>query len=205
MALTFIHGFLGAPSDWDEVISHLDVPCKAIGLDDPITEPTILVGYSMGGRLALHHAKKTPHLVQKVIAISTNPGLKDKRERLQWDEAWIELLDREGLNVFLEKWYAQPIFATLDVNKVLPARKKLSMQTIKDHMRRYSIARQPSLWNELETFPVPVEFLFGTLDTKYAAIAHRLPCSVTFIEGAAHALHLEDPQTCAAKLQSMFL
>lgn len=202
--VTLVHGFLGDLSDWDEVIAHLDMPCQPIGLDDPITEPTILIGYSMGGRLALHHAKQSPHLIKKLIVISANPGIEEPGERLKQDQAWIQLLDDKGLDAFLSAWYAQPIFDTLDIDRIIAKRKKLSVRAIKHHLNTYSIARQPSLWSELDAFPMPIDFLFGALDTAYLPIANRLHprFPVTLLAGCGHALHIEDPKQCAETILS---
>ena len=107
--IVFLHGFTGSTQTWDEVISYLpntfDILCIDLighgGTSKPIdytrymVEEQIadlyalfqrlqwsdftLVGYSMGGRLALAYASHYP--VKRLILESSSPGLIDKEER----------------------------------------------------------------------------------------------------------------------------
>src|SRR5690242_19189175 len=107
--LVFLHGFLGCKEDWTDVISHLKdhFCCYAIDLPGhgplPVTEDIVqsvfetlqrlkllrcpIVGYSMGGRIALELAKRYPKEFEKLIVISSHTGLKDEASRqLRWEQ-----------------------------------------------------------------------------------------------------------------------
>ena len=101
--LVFLHGFLGNKEDWDEVITQLEDRfwCLSVALPghgSPFSltfsqalqatlkshgiEQAALVGYSMGGRLALHALQDTPEMGSNVIALSSHPGLREESERI---------------------------------------------------------------------------------------------------------------------------
>ncbi len=206
--LIFLHGFLGVKEDWDAITEHLDMPyhCltlpghRALSLDlndfeDEIGSNVTLVGYSMGGRLAMHYAKKYPHRVKKLILLSANPGEEGEKRLLQ-DEKWARLLEDEGMDRFLDQWYKQSLFAGLHVNRKRRRHDPLMLAKV---IRKFSPARLPNLWPELESFSCPLMFLFGENDIKYRSIGERLQKKfpVTWIPKSGHAIHLENPKRCA--------
>lgn len=212
--ITFLHGFLGSPEDWKEVQDELSLPSIALSLpghgDAPldfetfekqIPEQAILVGYSMGGRLALHYAKKHPKKVKELILLSVNPGLKEGREERQaWDEMWIAHLQNEGMESFLEKWYKQELFSSFRFTEKIKQRR---MKYLPDHlaevMRDYSPAKMENLWPHLPYISSPLLFLFGENDIKYHAIGAELQPNFecAWIPNASHAIHLEAPKEVA--------
>ena len=132
--LIFLHGFLGAKEDWEEMLSFFKKHFFCIAFDLPGHGSTtycddilpalkeevlkgcsvkpILIGYSMGGRLALQlqeHARA-------IVAISAHPGLKTTKEkelRKDIDVTWRKKLLTLSWEAFLAEWYAQPIFLSL--------------------------------------------------------------------------------------------
>ena len=119
--IIFLHGFLGNPEDWSKISECLSMPHHALTLpghnnvplpDDinhalrqKISEPVTLVGYSLGGRLALDFAICFPELVEKLIILSANPGIdseEERQERKKWDETWCQLIDKQGFPAFLK-------------------------------------------------------------------------------------------------------
>src|SRR5262245_37449007 len=108
----FLHGFLGCARDWEALASKLDAPSFAIDLPghgrSPFTaqfeealssalppEPVHLVGYSMGGRLALRYALAEPERVASLTLIGAHLGLKTESERaarLARDAVWARKL-----------------------------------------------------------------------------------------------------------------
>ena len=120
--IVFLHGFLGRSEDWLEVCASLP-PCRCIGIDlpghgDSPFEPDFtidlpqfhLVGYSMGGRIALQKFKDK---ALTLTLLSTHPGLKDAEERdarRESDAVWAKKLLHLPIDEFLKQWYDQPIF-----------------------------------------------------------------------------------------------
>lgn len=206
--LTFLHGFLGMKEDWEGITERLNAPYRCLTLpghrercldlnnfEDEIGNDVTLVGYSMGGRLAMHYAKKYPHRVKKLILLSANPG-EEGEKRLQQDEKWARLLEAEGMDRFLDQWYAQSLFAGLHINR---ERRRHDPLMLAEVIRKFSPARLPNLWPELENFSCPMMFLFGENDIKYRLIGERLQeqFPVAWIPSSGHAIHLENPKKCA--------
>lgn len=206
--ITFLHGFLGMAEDWNEIQKHIAVPSRTLTLpghkgrtldlasfEEEIGSGVTLVGYSMGGRLAMHYALKNPERVQKLILLSTNPG-EGGEERIAKDEQWAQCLEKEGMDPFLDKWYAQEMFKDLKINK---ERRRHDPQMLAQMLRKFSPARLPNLWPKLQEFSCPVVFLFGRNDIKYRLIGKKLnkQFPVAWIERSGHAIHLENPKACA--------
>ena len=98
----------------------IDLPPFADDIAEAIKQEVgradFVIGYSAGGRIALELKARFPDSFDRVIAISAHPGLindDEKAKRRSIDEKWIELLETVPFEYFLEKWYAQPLFAPL--------------------------------------------------------------------------------------------
>lgn len=190
--LVFLHGFLGDPQDWEGVIQHLpEHDCLALSYPFQIPPDAIIIGYSMGGRIAL----RLPH---PKILLSTHPGLRsaeEKAERLAIDDLWIDRLQQEPLDKFLDAWYAQPLFDSLrmhsEFSKILARRRQ------QDPLVLARMLAQESLAHQQYRIPSDAVFLHGQLDVKYAQLYQDLKIPSQQISNAGHAAHLENPQGCA--------
>ena len=125
MIHTLVHGFTQSERSWDPIhLDHavalrvpddLDFVSTASALADTGGHATY-VGYSMGGRLCLQLALDHPDVVDRLVLASASPGIADDRERAarrDSDEALARGVERDGVDAFLERWLAQPMFATL--------------------------------------------------------------------------------------------
>lgn len=227
--LLFLHGFLGEKEDWQEVISHLknhyccwafDLPGHgASPLEEHFLEsiltscyalklvPCSLIGYSMGGRMALLLKEYFPKCFNKLILLGAHPGLQEEQEkRLRWyhDLNWSLFLEREPLSSFLNAWYAQPLFDSLKKRpdlkmQILEKRKKQDPQSMAAVLRNFSLSKQPSLTK----FHPGTLFLHGNEDPLFSHLyQEQLPKDVpveSIIGG--HLLHLENPAAVAAKIK----
>jgi len=152
--LTFLHGFLGSPEDWENLNlpgkfltlpGHHGRPLDLSLLEKEIPERTTLIGYSLGGRLAMHFAWQFPERIERLIILSANPGLEEGREeRMAWDEKWAGLLETEGMGRFVKKWYEQPLFSTLDSGQ-LKGREDHDPRVLARVLRELSPAKLPSI------------------------------------------------------------
>jgi len=192
-SLVFLHGFLGSPQDWDGVIEYLpEYACQALSYPFQIPKNSIVIGYSMGGRIALRSS-------QPKILLSTHPGLKTPEEKAQrWhqDELWIQKLKTEPLESFLEAWYAQPLFDSLRNHPAFPKSRRLQQnrQVLIQMLSHESLAHQE--------FTLPdATFLHGQFDQKYAQLYQNLNIPSLEISNAGHAAHLENPQGCAEAIR----
>lgn len=210
--LTFLHGFLGDKQDWHPLISALGnaYECQTI---DPFQEidkinSRILVGYSMGGRIALQLKQRFPKRFDQLILLSSHPGIlseEEKQARWKEDLQWIHLLETETIQAFLEKWYSQKIFESLKkqsdlFQETIKRRQKQDAQYLAKILRNYSLSKLP----QPKIFPETI-FFYGEHDLKYARIYHKLPSfiKVVKIRDSGHAIHLENPSGCARKIKGV--
>lgn len=169
-------------------------------------DEAILLGYSMGGRIALYTALSG--FFRAVILESASPGLATETEREQRrasDEALATTLERDGIAAFVEHWESLPLFAS---QRALPeaVRMTLHKQRLRNRadglansLRGVGTGAQPPLYDRLPELTIPVLLLAGELDAKYGAIARsmalRLPrAELRIIAGAGHTVHLERPE-----------
>jgi 2-succinyl-6-hydroxy-2,4-cyclohexadiene-1-carboxylate synthase len=170
----------------------------------------IILGYSMGGRIALYTAFSG--FFGALILESSSPGLEDSAEREQRrvnDEALAASIEREGVPAFIERWENLPLFASQKTLRY-ECREALHRQRLQNSatglaqsLRGVGTGVQPSLYTRLPTLHIPVLLIVGALDTKFTAIAKRmaqaLPQSqLHIVPAAGHTVHLEQPQLFAS-------
>ncbi|MDX8430567.1 MAG: alpha/beta fold hydrolase [Candidatus Algichlamydia australiensis] len=191
----FLPGFLGAPEDFPN--------CNAIPLPEKLSDllsygkNLTLIGYSMGGRIALMFTHQYPEAVKEVIAISANPGIDPSEipKRILWEKKWLAVMKQSD---FIEKWYAQPLFASLRNSKNFPEmlqrRKQVNLEEAHKLFAHYRLSKQPNLWEKLPE--MPVRFVFGELDEKYLPIHERLlrmGIESQLVPNCGHAIPVEVP------------
>jgi 2-succinyl-6-hydroxy-2,4-cyclohexadiene-1-carboxylate synthase len=225
MRTILVPGFTQTAASWDPIRSRLrsireveplDVPT---GLDFAATAaaigdaggPGLYVGYSMGGRLCLQLAVDRPDVVQALVLVSASPGIEDAAERQARrtaDEELAQTIERDGVDLFLERWLAQPLFATLppDRSGFEARRAGSSVASLTHALRALGQGTQPPLWDRLSELEMPVVPVAGARDEKYVAIAERMAdavrTSAVVVADAGHALHLEQPDVFATMLRS---
>ena len=227
-----VHGFTQTRHAWDVVAPRLveryeviavDAPghgdSGAIRADLPSAAPMLgaaggsatYVGYSMGGRLCLQLALARPELVRRLVLVSTTAGIEDPAERAarrQSDEDLAASIERGGVDAFLDRWLALPLFATLPRDAAsLDDRRRNTAAGLASSLRLAGAGAQASLWDRLGELPMPVLILAGEHDPKYVTIGRRLSELIpesTFqvVEDAGHAVHLERPDAFARVLEA---
>jgi len=170
-----------------------------------------LCGYSMGGRIALQTALTHPERVARLILVSTTAGIEDPGERQARradDERLADVIEREGLEAFAERWAAQPLFAGQPAELAAEARAdrlRNDASGLAAALRGLGTGAMAPLWDRLPELTVPTIVLAGERDTKFLAVGRRLAATLPEAEfaavpGAGHALHLEAPGVVAAAL-----
>lgn len=182
-------------------------------LDDLGVRRASIAGYSMGGRLALYFALRHPERCEKLFLESASPGLKSKEERAarrKADEDKAKRLESGAdFDAFLEEWYAQPLFATLDdtlVEDLIELRKGNDPHELARLLRGMGTGSQPSLWEELKNLRAPTLAVAGELDGKFTSIAREMAersprISFEIVPGAGHNVHMEEPGSYFASLE----
>lgn len=168
------------------------------------------VGYSMGGRLALHLAVHRPEAVDRLVLIGATPGVEDDDERAARRRADDELADdieRDGVDAFLDRWLAKPLFATLHHDAAaLDSRRTNTAAGLASSLRSMGTGVQQPLWDRLAQISARTLLLAGELDEKFTDIAERMRdvmggnATFTPIAGAGHAVHLECPDEVAERI-----
>lgn len=175
-----------------------------------------LVGYSLGARLALGLLTQHPKLFARATLIGVNPGLSHddiagRAERIATDEAWAQLLLTQGLAAFLQKWQAQPLFAsqarlpTLVLQQQQSARQHHYPQGLALALRALGLGHMPDFWPLLPQVRQPVQLVVGALDDKFVSLAKKaqtvLPsASLHVVPDVGHNAVLEAPAAVAALL-----
>ncbi|EDL64973.1 2-succinyl-6-hydroxy-2,4-cyclohexadiene-1-carboxylate synthase [Bacillus sp. SG-1] len=235
--ILLLHGFTGDNSTWDELLPYLenyrtiavdllghgrtDTPdnpdryqiehaiedLKAI-IDELNTEEVYLLGYSMGGRLALAFSAAYPERVKALILESSSPGLKTEEERKQrvaGDEKLAGMIVDKGLKDFVDYWENIPLFSSqkqLPISKQKEIRQNRLSQNplgLANSLRGMGTGRQPDYWEELRNLPMEMLFITGELDSKFCRIAEEMQAKAKNaifekVDGAGHALHVEEPE-----------
>ncbi len=224
-ALWAIHGFLGHASDWHLLqMEHL----QAIEVDFFSGESMltwaqqfnayvelqtsfcpILMGYSLGGRLALHALCQKPSLWQAAIIISAHPGLTQsylKEERLKSDRVWAKRFEEEPWEQLIASWDNQAVFSQ---DCFLPSRyeKHYERLQLAKQLRSFSLGQQDDLREQIAALTMPVLWVVGEKDQKFCEVArtvkltHPLSKQVT-IKQAGHRLMWTQPLELKQTIES---
>lgn len=238
-ALLLLHGFTGSLHTWDRFIPALSQHFTTITIDllghgktdappdqnryaieraaaDIIElldilniEKTHLLGYSMGGRLALMLAVRYPERFHSLILESSSPGIEKKEERkkrVRSDEELANFIEEKGIEAFIDYWENIPLFQS---QKRVRLEERIKLRQLRLQNRERGLAnslrgmgtgRQPSLWEELYSLATPVLLIVGSLDAKYVQIAKRMAerikhAKLNIVNDAGHTVHFERSET----------
>ncbi len=234
--VTLLHGFTQSGRSWHEIVSLMPAGWKWVLPDlrghgatrvqpgapytmEACTEDLVrlwdslgiarthLVGYSMGGRLALHVAAARPERILSLLTIGAHAGLDEEaREgRRRGDEALAQRIENDGLEAFVNYWSSLPLFEGLErrgpsfLAQVRAARMDNHVAGLAESLRGMGAGAMRPVWNELGRVKVPATFVAGQLDHGYAASARRLAASVhegrvVIVQRAGHTVHQERPE-----------
>ena len=175
-----------------------------------VIEPSIVIGYSLGGRVALHLALTQPELVHRLVLIGATGGIDDFEERSQRradDEALALHIEDIGVETFLDEWLSQPLFASLTPEQSFrEVRTQNSASGLSSSLRLCGTGTQEPLWDRLAELSMPVLIIAGANDAKFTELGRRIVeligSNATFqaIQNAGHSAQLEQPFTTAAAI-----
>lgn len=232
VALILLHGFTHTGSSWGPVIEALGKRYRALAPDirghgsraaeKPVTleaviadvgaltpDPFTLVGYSMGGRIALHVALAGPESVRRLVLIGASPGIADpgeRRARHEADEALAGEIESSTIEEFARRWAQNPVLAGLPP-WVHEERLRNTPSGLARALRGLGTGALPSVWNRLGELAMPVALVVGERDHKFREIAERMAAELADAEmvvvpGVGHAVHLEAPAAVASVIGS---
>jgi 2-succinyl-6-hydroxy-2,4-cyclohexadiene-1-carboxylate synthase len=240
--ILFLHGFMAHGGIWLPTMEQLPEGFRSIALDLPghgqtdadlkhmtfdalsdviaafagitIRRPAILVGYSMGGRIALRTALRHPGYFCGLVLESANPGIENsaaRKERLTSDKKWADKLRQGDIRAFLQEWYTQPVFSSLHrkpelIEQIIQKKSDNNPGALAEVMFRLSQGKQPPLWDQLQEWEAPTLIIAGELDQTYTDIARRMATSLKnptlrIVPDAGHIVHLENNKDFVAALK----
>ena len=241
--MLFLHGFMGHSGDWRGISAGLDerlfriavdLPGHGASLGMPPDSYTIggaarcvlevldgagadratVVGYSMGGRLALYLALRHPDRCAGLFLESASPGLEDAGERARRrraDGAKASRLESGDFGGFLHDWYRQPLFAPLArdealLRRTIESKRHNDPAELARSLRGMGTGSQPSLWAELPDLQAPALAVAGGLDEKFVGISRRMEglsprLRAVVVPEAGHNIHAEAPRAYLSLLE----
>jgi 2-succinyl-6-hydroxy-2,4-cyclohexadiene-1-carboxylate synthase len=184
VVITCLHGFLGNPRDWN-FLRDAGFSIETPPLDAIPARGDILLGYSLGGRLALQ-ALLNGASYKRAILVSTGLGIEDetaRADRRASDEAWAQRFESDDFDSVIADWNAQPVLA----GPSLP-------RTRDDYdpraLREWSSGALPPVASRLHELTIPTLWIAGARDSKYVAEAYRGASlargEVAIVDGAGH-------------------
>ncbi|GMA52271.1 putative 2-succinyl-6-hydroxy-2,4-cyclohexadiene-1-carboxylate synthase [Alicyclobacillus contaminans] len=237
LPLLLLHGFTGSGAVWQTVVGQLAQvrPCITVDITGhgrssapwdvsayrmPVVARDVLsvmselgwarfhlLGYSMGGRLALFIAQDAPNRVASLCLESASPGLDAEEERIRRqaaDERLADAIEADGVPAFVARWEQLPLFETQSrlPADVLERQREIRLQQrshgLANSLRGMGTGVQPSLWDSLSRLTMPVLLVTGALDAKFCDIADRMAQRIPdvrrqVVSNAGHTVHLERP------------
>lgn len=166
-----------------------------------------LLGYSMGGRVALAYACIHPHHVKSLILESTGLGPRTEQQHqamLKRDLEMIEKLSSEDIESFMDGWEQHPVF---DSQKKLPLETQMLLREARCNNNPRALAltvrgtgqhTMPDFSQRIKNLPLPILYIAGILDRRYLKIAEELQHNKGIscvLLNAGHNTHLEAPES----------
>lgn len=195
-----LHGFLGTGRDWDFLrYAGFDVVTPELSGIPP--DGDTLLGYSMGGRLALQ-ALFSGARYKRAVFISTRVSAAEEGRR-ERDEAWARRFEREEWSSLMRDWDAQPLFD----GHAMPRREDdFDRAELARQLREWSPAALPPAAPRLHELTIPTLWIAGGRDATYVAEAERAAAlapdaTLEIVGGAAHRVPWERPDAVVDSLR----
>jgi 2-succinyl-6-hydroxy-2,4-cyclohexadiene-1-carboxylate synthase len=234
--ILFLHGFTGKSIDWKDVAELIDERFNKIAIDlaghgksssladiqyykiesliDQIEsvlnqlnlKKIILLGYSMGGRVALCFTIEKSEYIKALILESTTAGIKSEKERIERKNSDDELatyLEKNNVETFIDKWLDKEIFGTIRrfSNEKIKIIKQEKMKNTRiglaNSLRGFGTGNMNYLGESLGKLKVPVLLLSGQLDSKFTRLNAGMQKLIAtskhiVVSNAGHNIHLEE-------------
>lgn len=234
--IVMLHGFTGSTKTWERVASLLPqyriiaIDCIGHGQTESPNDDTVyqmeyqlavleevfevlqltsftLIGYSMGGRIALSYAIKYPRRVKTLILESASPGIRTEQERnvrKEADEALANKIQLHGVTSFVDTWENIPLFASQNrlpqhvQQAIREERLQQHEQGLANSLRGMGTGVMSPMWGKLHTLSMPVTLITGALDTKFVDIAREMTAFTQkvrhlIVNDVGHTIHVENP------------
>jgi 2-succinyl-6-hydroxy-2,4-cyclohexadiene-1-carboxylate synthase len=204
MTITALHGFLGLPTDFNFLRDEFDLVTPPLDAIPPVGD--VLLGYSLGGRLALH-ALLSGARYRKAVIVSAGLGIEGDQARAARraaDEVWAQRFEDDPWDELLRDWNAQAVFGG---HALARDERAYSRAALAHALRAWSPAALPPVQARLRELDLPILWITGARDVKYAAEGERavalLPQGeLAVIADAGHRVPWEAPQEFRERLRA---
>nr|WP_277985882.1 2-succinyl-6-hydroxy-2,4-cyclohexadiene-1-carboxylate synthase [Pectobacterium zantedeschiae] len=236
--LVCLHGLLGSGEDWQPVLPFfrdwpvllVDLPghgaSQAVATADfsdvsrQLTATLLaqgierywLLGYSLGGRIAMYHACEGNHDgMLGLLVEGGHPGLatsEQRTERIHHDARWALRFRQEPLPEVLLDWYQQAVFADVDSvqrEQLVARRSNNQGASVAAMLEATSLGRQPFLAERLQYLSIPFVYLCGASDVKFQTLAAQYGLPLLSVARAGHNAHQANPAAYAEQVRSFLL
>lgn len=178
----------------------------------------ILLGYSMGGRIALQYALARAQRLSHLILISATAGIENDQERVVRRRSDTQLANFAlecGTVAFIDRWHQQPLIATQKrqikqqvYESMLLRRYSLSASDIAGDLRNLGLGEMANCWPQIHVLDCPTLLITGENDQKFCSLAsrmaHLMPNGEHLkISNSGHAPHLENPNEFLSCLKQL--
>jgi len=175
----------------------------------------VLVGYSLGGRLALRAALRAPESFRGVVLVGSTAGIEEgplRAARAEADERLASWIEAASIEDVVSVWERQPLFADQSdalVEAQRPGRLSQDQRSLALLLRTAGQGVLEPVWHELSQLDLPVLAIAGARDDGYTRAARRIASTApngraAIVEEAGHAAHLQRPEE-VARLLTEFL
>ena len=232
-----LHGFTGSGEDWEFLIPSLKKTCNLYTIDlvghgrsdspsdaghytmDSLTgylnefigkvikNNPVMLGYSMGGRIALSYAAAFPENIKALILESSAWGIKEKDQRetrIKEDEKIAGFILSSSMEEFTEFWMNRPIFKTQKnlnpeiLKRVKSGKMKNNPVGLSNSLLAAGTGKMNPPQNNIKGFRMPVLLITGGLDKKFTGINSEMAALLenakhVTVPEAGHNVHLEKP------------
>ncbi|MDC9819191.1 2-succinyl-6-hydroxy-2,4-cyclohexadiene-1-carboxylate synthase [Pectobacterium polonicum] len=196
-----------ATADFADVSRQLSATLRAQGIDR-----YWLLGYSLGGRIAMYHACNGQHDgMLGLLVEGGHPGLATPelcQDRIYHDARWAQRFRQEPLPAVLQEWYQQAVFADVDSTQreQLVARRSANHgASVAAMLEATSLGRQPFLAERLRHLSIPFVYLCGASDVKFQTLAAQYGLPLLSVAQAGHNAHQANPTAYAERVRSFLL
>lgn len=166
----------------------------------------IVMGYSIGGRIALQYTLCHQESVRGLILIGATPGIRDASlmlERRELEEEWIDRIDSEGVVAFQNYWQTLPVVASQvripeEIKEAIRNRRRAALpRELIFSLKLFGQGVFPALWDNISELEIPALLVAGADDEKYLELAQEMQKemkhgTVEAISSAGHMAHLEN-------------
>lgn len=176
----FYHGLFGSPSDWTPFVSgqteaklhDLYLENKEQLLSIKTHPQDILIGYSMGGRIALEIARRNDFNLSRLVVLSAHPGLfeHERKDRKSWEDDVYHKMSHLSVKAFTEFWNGLELFNSSIIDEKLEENKLRESARL---FHQFRLSEQPSNLEAFKYHKEKMTWVVGAKDPKYVALVDK--------------------------------